>query len=1313
MCLNGMNIFSDNRGETVMSEELQLFNERVSDLNMLLKSLLEIASDAFTLGDLHALQQRRHILSASVRNRGTLNTGGHFEWVDSKIVRALKIGQYICLEHVNLCSSAILDRLNSVFEVDGKLLLSEKGVEANNQSECVNRHTEFRAFLTLDPRNGEISRAMRNRCVELSLAGDTYTVDDLKQIIYSNGIHEMHLIHWTLNVHRCVQHVSEFHAFNVSHLAKFAFLINENLRLGMNESNALFDSAVVVYVRSSHTDLLGMGLNYYHEKLIEAIRCEIDKVPDKCQDIVQFSHYILSADNLNALALIRLQCEPLLTTIDCLCAELEPQRIQTVFNATHRKFNEISLNLDWKSAEYLLYMIYEMSSLDDLNMRRQYIDAKIHGKMANASDSSINRLAHLLELNQALANTIRECPRFAESARSTSSALHNLPWNQHIFPRLRDYVDAMPLLTKPDQLKLSAILLARSLFDRIHVDTTQVKQSQITAIAYSKAVNDGIIPNGLNMDLITLLHPLLDGIKTFTIHIIQHAAKISYQQYGSLIFAYFWVNRLYAVAQGKLFREKAVDQTLIDRLALHFNWLQKHLLNQLNQLITMAMANDQQIDGLAQFRKILHTISECNTIQRHPLNEMRKQFTKRLIEFMPFYEQTQIEMHTNEVELMKHQQLPARKWQSNDPAEYLQLLANKYRIILSDEMMNYKNHLVNCSDLSAINDGDDNKINSLNDSDWPEKLKHLTKSMSTLLTPSNATATEQLVEENTKFAKYVESVGGNANGSHLAPLKLVVSMLPIMEYFGLRALNSVLQRKAANFKPNVDFYKNIRSIDIDVLNLIWAINGNQYQVAESIWNRVQLQLGTQNLETIFNEMPQSIYRRLLSALKMFDSRVLCFGYNSLALNYHYLLNGIESDSKPDAMPTNSCPLTVSTFLSLFNEHGQSKSIGLGNLEIWSTALQSLSKLLWNNVELFQSQYQFECTHFNYSKQCGRKLLAEIEYIQTKTKSLQRKSTIESEFLDVIEMLETQLSAEENSDCRTAESAERRFQQFYKAAQIQSLVAMVELHLMTFTPLVDPVEKNRLKRAYTETNQQHLDQLMSAYDFMKIVMSFNGLGEQIITESLRSKLIRFEDLRQKYSGKCAIRPDQCVYAELVDQINFYLENGCRPKSQLQLINDIDAAFNRLNNGNSIAAQDLQRVDEIIKRIDWCTNTAESFERSTVLRFDTYYHDFTAPLKSTVMTLKYSFLCLKQCLIKSRESILVSTKLANSSTEPREAESLSSVLVNLIEFPKLAKHSNLMPATMRMLENVDNSDASHARQEKFSEMFSINLFKRHQI
>lgn len=1263
-----------------MSDELIQFNKRVTELGDLLQSLLKVDFNAHTIGELQVLQSKLNCLGMIVRNRGTLNTGGHFEWVDSKIVRALKIGQYVCLEHVNLCSSAILDRLNSVFETDGKLLLSEKGVESNNQSESVGRHADFRAFLTLDPRNGEISRAMRNRCIELSLASETYTRDDLKELIYLNGIHAPHFIEWTLNIHCRVQHVSEFHSFNVSHLTKFAFLINENLRLGSNESNALYESALVVYVRSSHIDLLGMGLNYYHDKLIEVIRDEITEIPDKCQNFVNLSNLIVPADSLNSLSLIRLQCEPLFIAIQCLTSELEASKVHTVFNAVREKFSTLPMDLDWKSTEYLLHLIYEMSSLNDLTARERYIATKFGEMMTHVNEEHHAQLKKLLDLNRALALSIRE------TSFSNSERLHSVPWNQHIFPRLRDYFIESPLLSRTGQLKLSAILLAQSLFNSIEIDTTKVKQSQINAITYSRAVNAGTIPNGLNIDLITHLHPLLDALKSFTIQTIRQTDALNYEQYGALIFAYLWANRLYAQSMHRIFKDKSIDQTLIDKLALHFNWLVKHLLKQLNQLIP-----DTQSKDTTQFRKIVQKIAECNTVRRHPLNEMRKRFTKSLTEFMPFYDENQIFRHQHETQLTKQLQLPTKKWQSFEPIEYLHSLIDKYRVILSDESASYKQFLVDNTDADGLQWlAIDESTDIYDETHILTALEQMPKCAATLSGQNSSITAEDLTEQNNKFMEYLESSEANQTLSNVTPLKVIVSILPMMEYFALRALNSVLRGNSQQQMPNLDFFKNVRSLDVNILHSVRTIATKQYAFGESLWNWLLQKINSDGLGAVFDVMPQSIYRKLASFIRMLDSKIIRFEYASLAVNHQYLLNGAFDGKKQEIMPLNSCALTVSTFLSLFNEFGKSKSIGLGNLEVWTSTLASLSKLLWNNAETFQRQFQLEHTHIEYSLRYGRKLLAEIKYIQALTaQSNAAQSPIEKEFIEVVQVLEDKIQSADN----LGDSTNARFQHFYASAVIQSLSAILELQLMTFTPLVDPVEKNRLKKTYTQENQQHLLKLNSAYDFMKVIMSYDGLGEEMVERSFRVKSKQFITLLEKYSEKCALRPEVCVYAELVDQISFFLENGCRPKSQLQLISDIERAFNRLNDGNTITQQDLQSVDEIIKRIDWCTNTAESFERSTIARFGIYYRDFTAPLESSIVMLKNGFRCMKQCLMKARELILMS-RPGTTLNGFNQDESLSAVLINLIEFPNVVKRPHLMPATVRVLESLDNKDSAHS-------------------
>ena len=99
---------------------------------------------------------------------------GHFIWRDGVLVEAMLKGYWLLLENVNLCPSSVLDRLNSVMEKDGELLLSECGTQDGEDSSSsshrlIKPHPNFRVFLTMNPANGEISRAMRNRCVEISL----------------------------------------------------------------------------------------------------------------------------------------------------------------------------------------------------------------------------------------------------------------------------------------------------------------------------------------------------------------------------------------------------------------------------------------------------------------------------------------------------------------------------------------------------------------------------------------------------------------------------------------------------------------------------------------------------------------------------------------------------------------------------------------------------------------------------------------------------------------------------------------------------------------------------------------------------------------------------------------------------------------------------------------------------------------------------------------------------------------------------------------------------------------------------------------
>lgn len=93
-------------------------------------------------------------------------TAARFEWIDGTLVKAVERGSWVVLDNANLCSSSVLDRLNSLLEVDGSLIINEHSAE-DGAARTIKPHANFRIFLTMDPLYGEISRAMRNRVVEL------------------------------------------------------------------------------------------------------------------------------------------------------------------------------------------------------------------------------------------------------------------------------------------------------------------------------------------------------------------------------------------------------------------------------------------------------------------------------------------------------------------------------------------------------------------------------------------------------------------------------------------------------------------------------------------------------------------------------------------------------------------------------------------------------------------------------------------------------------------------------------------------------------------------------------------------------------------------------------------------------------------------------------------------------------------------------------------------------------------------------------------------------------------------------------------
>ncbi|CAK9179916.1 unnamed protein product [Ilex paraguariensis] len=100
-----------------------------------------------------------------------------FEWVAGLLIKAIENGEWIVLENANLCNPTVLDRINSLVEQSGSITLNECG-SVDGKPVVLHPHPRFRMFLTVNPSYGEVSRAMRNRGVEIYVMQPDWLLDE-------------------------------------------------------------------------------------------------------------------------------------------------------------------------------------------------------------------------------------------------------------------------------------------------------------------------------------------------------------------------------------------------------------------------------------------------------------------------------------------------------------------------------------------------------------------------------------------------------------------------------------------------------------------------------------------------------------------------------------------------------------------------------------------------------------------------------------------------------------------------------------------------------------------------------------------------------------------------------------------------------------------------------------------------------------------------------------------------------------------------------------------------------------------------------
>eukprot|EP00741_Cyanophora_paradoxa_P000351 tig00000403_g342.t1 len=162
---------------------------------------------------------------------------GSFEWMDGTLVEAMERGEWLLVEGANLCQATVLDRLNPLLEPGGTLALNERGL-VEGRVKVVAPHPNFRLFFTVDPRHGEISRAMRNRGVELALDPLPCAGPDAHALLAARGLPGEDLAAAFCAVHAALSAgpaggPRREPRFNLRHLLRWGALAAEQARRGL------------------------------------------------------------------------------------------------------------------------------------------------------------------------------------------------------------------------------------------------------------------------------------------------------------------------------------------------------------------------------------------------------------------------------------------------------------------------------------------------------------------------------------------------------------------------------------------------------------------------------------------------------------------------------------------------------------------------------------------------------------------------------------------------------------------------------------------------------------------------------------------------------------------------------------------------------------------------------------------------------------------------------------------------------------------------------------------------------------------------
>ncbi|XP_054265359.1 midasin-like isoform X1 [Macrosteles quadrilineatus] len=571
----------DIQGHETLSVTLKRLSKRLRALQNVLNGLPKQQC-------VSELQEKANTLEERFASTKVGVGGGTFEWVDSVLVKCLREGCWLAVDNVNLCSSAVLDRLNGLLEPGGELVVGERGVDADGRLVTIKPHPDFRLFLIMNPNHGEISRAMRNRGVEICLLGpeeNKMQFMDLQAILSRMGIFHYNRQKALMNIHEQVKNVSiGVESVTLNHLLQVASLTQQQVLRGQSFYEALRLACGDVYVQ-------GRQLTFDHRQRCTSLLDEIIdsqkpilELKSDVRDVLDVRTSTLSTLDLqenSSFALLQQRCA-LLSSALRLSATSENHSLKDLLkdDLEKAKLSEQFFDKDMKN---LLPQILVTSlcclSENHLSTKRSYILTKV----MSCKDTDVRN--KLSELEKFLTSTVLQAIKKEKFNSIEGVNRKDLCWDlRRVSSWLLDHEKF------DSENKTIALLYYFKQYLQVGVKLGEVDNKSVkkmSALDFSTSYNKGQVTiASVRSQVILELSLFLESLEDQVHQLLDSRGwQLDETQCCQLISAFHWGHRLAQVARRKLFvsrsREMEVEKELLMLLSLHVHWVKKYLLPRL------------------------------------------------------------------------------------------------------------------------------------------------------------------------------------------------------------------------------------------------------------------------------------------------------------------------------------------------------------------------------------------------------------------------------------------------------------------------------------------------------------------------------------------------------------------------------------------------------------------------------------------------------------------------------------------------------------------------------------------------------------